>query len=99
MTRTSDSPEAQRRRSVAEEVMESASYLSSRAEGLVDRLTSLLGPVTTQPVPRPVVPGISKAIGASDREYPPLFSDLRHHFERIETSLDAITDVLDRTEL
>ena len=81
---------------VAQEVMNYAERLASASVELAEQVNNTLSSVARQPVP---MPACGKETCEISREYPPLFSELRDHLDRIERSINNIRGTIDRTEL
>ena len=82
------------RKPVASDIAEFAEKLANRANSIADRLQGKLQSVMISDRPSE---GCCNEI--QDREYPPLFSDLRNNFNSISRSLDSIEYAIQRTEL
>lgn len=88
------------RKSVATEVVEHAAHLAKRAQASAERANQVLQPVmiTDGLVDGPVPEGaISSA--QKEREYPPMFAELRANLLTIENAINSINYALSRTEL
>ena len=80
---------------IAELITTFASRVAEQAGVLSERLSGKLAPVMTSD--KPSVSGCMKA--DTQREYPPLFEELRTKLQAIENALYGIENCLSRTEL
>jgi hypothetical protein len=81
------------RETVASDVLRFAHVLADRASSVAVQVEQKLEPVT-----RSANPDCTKD-ACAEEAYPPLFSELRSCFYRIESALNAIDNTLSRTEL
>jgi len=83
------------RTTVADELVELSRGIVSRADEVSGRSHNKLSPVMTPPYPKEN----ACQPEAADREWPPLFAELRSNLFSILVSLRSIDEALDRTEL
>lgn len=79
---------------VAREILVTITDLASRADSLLSRLRGKLEGVMLQPRPCNTVCEATK-----EREYPPLFHEMRGQLYTISSSFEGIEEALSRTEL
>ena len=87
---------SEERISVAEEVVNYASKIAEFSEFLQEKVIKKLNPIMKMSVPSVSAVEYNNEI---EREYPPLFSDLRHNMRRIENCLEVIEDAMNRSEI
>jgi len=83
------------RPTVADEIGRFADELAERIARLADRIEGKLSPITTSSCPSPPLCENAK----DNREYPPLFNELRIRFTDIKCALNRIEDTINRVEL
>ncbi len=78
---------------IAQDILSFANSLADRSNMIAGELGVKLEPICSQPNPQ-------NDDGSKDpRQYPPLFDELRKRLLSIESSLNTITDVMDRIEV
>ena len=80
---------------ISHEVMDALDGLVKAAATLACRTTDKLHPICRTAIPS----GDSKEEEDIEREYPPLFNDMRARLEDIEYSIAIMNDLLDRAEV
>ena len=78
---------------ISSEVMHALDGLAVAAENLACRTADKLHPICRTACPSEVNKG------EIEREYPPLFNDMRIRLETIENSIAIMNDLLDRAEV
>lgn len=81
------------RDTAAMEVLRMAEVIAERAERVNGMLAERLASVTNQQE------GPKNELAEVQRDFPPLFSDLRQYLQRISNALNGIEDTTHRTEL
>lgn len=83
-----------KRQTAASDILDLVNMLAERSQKVAEHLDTKLTPITMQSTPQE---GNCKE--QLCREYPPLFGEVREGLLTIETSLNRIDNVIDRTEL
>ena len=81
------------RDTAAMEILRMAEAIAERAERVNATLAERLASVTNQPE------GPKSELAEVQRDFPPLFSDLRQYLVRIARALNGIEDTTNRTDL
>lgn len=76
------------------EIMDYLSNLAVKAQEVSSRLDAKLSPVCF-----PDSPSTEAGLNDTQRNYPPIFNDMRGYFNTIDSSLNHINNILDRCEL
>jgi hypothetical protein len=85
---------AAKREPAASEVLNNLGRLADMAEKVSGRVAEQLHPVLMEDRPSP-----EKDCGSPDREYPPLFNEMRDRMITIEFALLRMNKILDRCEI
>lgn len=84
-----------KRGSVATEVIDYTDYVAKKAHDLAVLVSGRLSSVVL-----PEIEGSASDVSAkTQREYPPLYAELRNSLQRIDSSLRQIEDMVQRAEL
>lgn len=96
MTSMNEGMEKQKQQTVSVDIINYVSMLSEKSQIIVETLNNKLLPVMVKSIP---IPEKGKEKEKEEREYPPLFSEIKNHLSIIEQSFNNIEDDLYRTEL
>jgi uncharacterized protein YoxC len=82
-----------KRLTVGDKILEQAAFLADRAQRMAQDVNVTLAPISSMKEEE-------KDLGASCEEtWPPMYQELRLHFQRIERAIDQMQDALNRAEL